>query len=164
MKSSNFVEQGRYNIISKTAGSLMTSGLATCSAISFIINDKDVFMVHIDAKTDVNHIANAIKNKYTEPIQYDNIKIWYGDGIYQTSSEITQKLIANFTNILGIEINRLKENHEDIIQYLEENIIQCNICKSKSGSLKILTHNFNCKYNFKIIIRTVGFMEEVYSF
>jgi hypothetical protein len=40
----NVVEQGTYKIIPKSNGSLKTSGLATCSAISFTINDCSVFM------------------------------------------------------------------------------------------------------------------------
>ena len=159
----NYVEQGKYKIISKNMGSLSTSGLATCSAISFIINNKDVFMAHIDAKTNVFVIANNIKSKYNEPIYYDNVKIWYGDGIFQSTSDITRKLIEKFTNILGIQINPIKENENDIIHHLHENIIQCNLCKSKSGSLKIISHNYDCQYSFKITVRTVGFMEEVHS-
>lgn len=163
MERTNYVEQGQYKIISKSNGSLYTSGLATCSAISFIINHIDVFMVHIDAKTDITTIAKAIINKYSGPIHYDNVQIWYGDGIYNHSSELTQKLIIHFTNILGIPNKPINENNEDIFNDKDENIIQCKLCKSKSGSLKIISHNFTCKYNFKTIIRTVGFMEEVRS-
>ena len=164
METPNYVKQGKYKIINKSMGSLVTSGLATCSAISFVINQTDVFMAHIDAKTDVILIANYIKSKYKEPIHYDYIMIWYGDGIYQTSSELTQKLIAQFTNILGIPIKSITDSDDDIIHHLQENIIQCKLCKSKSGTLKIITHNFNCKYSFKTIIKTVGFMTEVHSF
>jgi len=164
MQRHNYVNQGKYKIINKSMGSLITSGLATCSAISFIINQTDVFMAHIDAKTDVTFIANDIKSKYKEPIHYDHVMIWYGDGIYQTSSELTQKLIAQFTNILGIQIKPINENDDDIIHHFQENIIQCKLCKSKSGTLKIITHNFNCKYSFKTIIQTVGFMTEVNTF
>jgi hypothetical protein len=164
METPNYVKQGKYKIINKSMGSLVTSGLATCSAISFVINQTDVFMAHIDAKTDVTVIANDIKSKYKEPVHYDYVMIWYGDGIYQTSSELTQKLIAQFTNILGIPLKPITESYEDIIDHLQENIIQCKLCKSKSGTLKIITHNFNCKYSLKTIIKTVGFMQEVHSF
>lgn len=163
METKKYVEQGQYSIINKREGSLATSGLATCSAISFIINDIDIFMAHIDAKTDVNIIANHIKTKYAEPIDYTHVKIWYGDGICGASSEITQKLIAKLANLLGISIIPIKEDYIDIISHFKQNIIECKLCKSKSGTMKIITHNFNCRYNFKILIRTVGFMETVHS-
>jgi hypothetical protein len=159
----NYVEQGKYKILNKNMGSLSTSGLATCSAISFIINNIDTFMAHIDAKTDVNAIANNIKSKYNEPIHYDNIKIWYGDGILGSTSDLTRKLIEKFTTILGIQITPIKEAKNDIIHHIEENIVQCNLCKSKSGTLKIIPHHYHCKYSCKTIIRNVGFMEEVHS-
>jgi hypothetical protein len=164
MERPNYVKQGTYKIINKSMGSLVTSGLATCSAISFIINQIDVFMAHIDAKTDVTIIANDIKSKYKEPIHYEYVKIWYGDGIYQTSSEFTQKLIAQFTNILGIPIKPIIENDDDINHDYQENIIQCKLCKSKSGTLKIIPHYYSCKYSCKTIIQTVGFMTEVNTF
>lgn len=164
METPNYVKQGKYKLINKNMGSLVTSGLATCSAISFIINQTDVFMAHIDAKTNVVLIANMIKSKYKSTIYYSDIKIWYGDGIYQSSSIVTQKLIANLVDLLGIDIKPIKESYEDIIEHLPQNIVECKFCGSKSGTLKIITHHFNCKYNFNISIRNVGFMETVYSF
>jgi hypothetical protein len=164
METLNYVKQGKYKIINKNMGCLFTSGLATCSAISFIINHTDVFMAHIDAKTNVVHIANMIKSKYNSTIYYSDIKIWYGDGIYQSSSIVTQKLIANLVDLLGIDIKPIKERYEDIIEHLTQNIVECKLCGSKSGSLKIITHHFNCKYHFNISIRNAGFMETVYSF
>jgi len=157
------VLQGNYRIIAKSNGRLMTAGLATCSAISFIMNENDVFMVHIDAKTDVEMIANQLISRYKTPIQFTHVKIWYGDGFSGTSSLHTKKLIARFTDLLGIHIKPIKEIEEDVIEHVDQNIIECRKCQAKSGTLKIIPHCYHCKYNNNVEIRTVGFMETVYS-
>ena len=155
-----YVDQGSYKIVDKSYGNLITSGLATCSAISFIINSSDIFMVHIDAKTDVMKISKNIHKLY--PIlEISNVKIWYGSGFGGYISEISQKLIETLTQNLGINILPIKENKQDIIEYPQ--IIQCRICNSKSGSLKIIPHCYNCKYNNHVQITYVGFMETVSS-
>jgi len=159
----NYVSQDNYKIIDISFGPLSTSGLATCSAISFIINNTSVFMGHFDAKTNVDIIASKIIEIYKIPIHFTSVKIWYGDGFGCVSSYHTQKLINRFTEILGIYIKPIKETEEDIIQHLDEDIIQCRICKSKSGTLKIIPHYYICKYNNNIQISNVGFMETVYS-
>ena len=83
-----YVDQGSYKIVDKSYGNLITSGLATCSAISFIINSSDIFMVHIDAKTDVMKISKNIHKLY--PIlEISNVKIWYGSGFGGYISEIS---------------------------------------------------------------------------
>ena len=159
----NHVSQDNYKIIDISEGSLSTSGLATCSAISFIINNTSVFMAHFDAKTNVDIIANKIIQIYKTPVHFTSVKIWYGDGFGGVSSHHTQQLINRFTKILGICIKPIKETEEDIIQHLDEDIIQCRICKSKSGTLKIIPHYYICKYNNNIQTINVGFMETVYS-
>lgn len=164
MNDNNYVEQGSFKIISKNLGPLKTSGLATCSAISFIINDTDLFMAHIDAKTIVSKIADLIKMNYKEPIDYTNVLIWYGGGFLDSTSDSTYRLINQFTNILGIPNKPIQENNKDILEITDRNIIKCKLCSSESGSLKIITHNFYCKYSFKTQIRTVGFMETVQSY
>jgi len=104
MENTNYVEQGTYKIRHKSLGHLNTGGLATCSAISFIINDTDIFMTHIDAKTDVLKIANDVKKLYPKSLQFTNVKIWYGGGMGAQDSTITQKLILTFTQFLAINI------------------------------------------------------------
>jgi hypothetical protein len=64
MKNSYYVLHGTYKIIHKYIGPLITSGLATCSAMRFTVNDEDIFMTHIDAKTNVVKIVNDIKKLY----------------------------------------------------------------------------------------------------
>jgi hypothetical protein len=110
-------------------------------------------MAHFDAKTNVDIIAKKIIEIY--PIYFTSVKIWYGDGFGGVSSHHTQQLINSFTKILGICIKPIKETEEDIIQ--------CRICKSKSGTLKIIPHYYICKYNNNTHTSNVGFMETVYS-
>jgi len=157
----NSVSQGKYLINHKSHGSLETSGLATCSAISFMINDTYNFMAHIDAKTNVDKIAENITLQFGKPMTITNVKIWYGDGISGYTSSITEKLIDKFTRLLDIEIYPKKEDPADIIKH--HDIVECRKCGSRSGTLKIITHNHNCEYTFKVLIRKVGFMETVYS-
>ena len=159
----NYVSQDNYKIIDISEGSLFTSGLATCSAISFIINNTSLFMAHFDAKTNIYIIAKKIIEIYKSPIHFTSVKIWYGDGFGSVTSYHTQQLINRFTEILGICIKPIKEAKEDIIHHLDLDIIQCRICKSKSGTLKIIPHYYICTYNNNIQISNVGFMETVYS-
>jgi hypothetical protein len=161
MENKSYVCQGTYKIIDKSLGPLITGGLATCSAISFTINDNDIFMTHIDAKTDVIKIAKDIKQLYPDLLQITNVKICYGGGMGANDSTITQKLIHTLTQHLDINITPFKENIQDII--LHNQIIQCRICHSKSGTLKIIQHCYNCKYNNPVQITYVGFMDTVNS-
>jgi hypothetical protein len=71
----NYVQQGSYKILHKSCGPLITSGLATCSAMSFTVNDEDIFMTHIDAKTDVIKMLNDIKKLYIESLQFTYVQI-----------------------------------------------------------------------------------------
>lgn len=160
----NHVSQGEYKIRHKSCGPLITSGLATCSAISFIINDKDVFMAHIDANTDVIKISKELLGLYISKLELSNVKIWYGSGFGKYDSEITQKLILTLTQLLGINILPIKEDHHHIIEYQDQPIIECSICHSKSGNLKIISHCYNCIYNNPTQISYVGFMDTVCSF
>ena len=157
------VQQGSYRIRHKSLGDLRTGGLATCSAVSFLINYTDIFMTHIDAKTDVVKIANDIKNLYPKSLEFSNIKIWYGGGMGAHDSQLTQKLIGILTENLGINILPIKENSQDIIEHTFENVIQCRACNAKSGTLKIIPHCYNCKYNNPVQITHVGFMDTVSS-
>lgn len=159
------VSQGQYKIVHKTEGPLETAGLATCSAISFTINDSHIFMAHIDAKTNVDNIADKINAQFgTEPLLISDVQIWYGDGFRKHTSEITQKLIKKFTHLLRIQIEPIKELAEDVIPHLDKGIVECRKCGSKSGTLQIIQHNYQCPYQLKEVrIRTVGFMETVYS-
>jgi hypothetical protein len=159
----NDVGQGTYKIRHKSLGPLITSGLATCSAISFTINDKDIFMTHIDANTDVIKIAKDIHKLYPSKLEIRNVKIWYGSGFGQHGSEITQKLILKLTQHLGINILPIKEDKHHIIEHQDKNIIECGICHSKSGTLKIIPHCYNCVYNNPVQIAYVGFMDTVSS-
>jgi hypothetical protein len=166
MENSSYVKQGTYKIRNKSLGPLITGGLATCSAISFIINDNDIFMSHIDAKTDVRKIANDIKKLYPSKLDINNVKIWYGSSFGQHDSTITQKLILTFTQYLDINIIPFKESCHDIIQlHNQQNnqIIQCRICNAQSGTLLIIPHCFNCQYNNPVQIYHVGFMDNVSS-
>lgn len=158
----NCVEQGTYKIIPKSCGPLKTSGLATCSAISFTINDSSVFMAHIDALTDVGIIATKLISAY-QPIEFSNVKIWYGDGFGSASSHHTHKRITQFAALIGLKIEPPKEHPDDIISHNSENIIQCRKCMAKSGTLKIIGHRYQCPYSHTIQIRHPGFMETVYS-
>jgi len=160
--SSNYVEQGTYKIIPKSSGPLETSGLATCSAISFTINDSSVFMSHIDALTNIEMIASKLNSSY-QPIQFTNVKIWYGDGFGSTTSHHTQKKIAQFASLIGLQIKPPKEHPNDIISLNNEDIIQCRKCMAKSGTLKIIEHRYQCPYSHTIQIHHPGFMETVYS-
>ena len=154
------VNQGEYIIIPKSAGPLKTTGLATCSAISFTINNSHIFMAHIDALTNVLKIAKAIRTKFTS-LNMSDIRVWYGDGINGYTSIETQKLIHQFASHLGIQIEPTKELDEDIIPCGD--IVECRKCGSRSGTLKIIPHNFSCIYRLKAVIRIVGFMETVSS-
>lgn len=159
------VSQGQYKIIPKHMGPLKTAGLATCSAISFTINNSHIFMAHIDALTNVFQIAEVIRTKFTS-LNISDIRVWYGDGINGYTSILTQKLILKFANDLGIQIEQIKELDEDILQHVDRGgIVECKKCGSKSGTLKIIPHNFSCPYQIKAIIRNhVGFMETVSSY
>ena len=160
MNMNRDVAQGKYKIIPKELGPLHTSGLATCSAIGFRINNIDTFLAHIDANTDVIGIANQIHKIYNQPIEYSDINIWYGSGML-VSSEHTQKLIRKFTILIGIDIDPKKELDDDLIPDVYKDIVECRLCKAKSGTLKIIPHCYTCKYAHNIIIRTVGFMDTV---
>lgn len=160
--SSNYVEQGTYKIIPKSIGPLETSGLATCSAISFTINHSSVFMAHIDARTDVEIIATKLNSSY-HPIEFSNVKIWYGDGFGSTTSHHTQKRIAQFASLIGLKIEPLKEHPDDIISHNSEDIVQCRKCMVKSGTLKIIGHRYQCPYSHPVQVSHPGFMETVYS-
>jgi len=167
MKNSSYVEQGTYKIRHKSFGPLTTGGLATCSAISFTINYNDIFMAHIDAKTDVIKIANDIKKLYPTSLEFTHVKIWYGGGMGANDSTITQKLIHIFTHNLAINITTFKESSHDIIQlHNQQNnqIIQCRLCNAQSGTLLIIPHYYNCQYNNPVQINHVGFMDTVTSF
>ena len=155
------VSQGKYIINHKSLGHLQTSGLATCSAIGFNINDTYIFMAHIDAKTNVDTIAQNIILQFGTSLDISNVKIWYGDGISHHTSEYTQKLIKRFTNILRIQMEPLTENDDDVIPHLDKDIVECRKCMAKSGTLKIIPHRYQCPYVNKVEIRTVGFMETV---
>jgi hypothetical protein len=157
------VQQGTYIIRHKGIGHLHTAGLATCSALSFTINMTDIFMTHIDAKTDVVKIANDIKKLYPKSLEFSNVKIWYGGGMGAQDSQLTQKLIGILTENLGINILPIKENSQDIIEHTIEGVIQCRACNAKSGTLKIIPHCYNCKYNNPAQINYVGFMDTVSS-
>jgi hypothetical protein len=159
---SNHVEQGTYKIIPKSVGPLETSGLATCSAISFTINDSSIFMAHIDALTNVEIIATKLSSSY-QPIQFTNVKIWYGDGFGSVTSHHTQKKITQFAALIGLKIESCKEHPDDIISHNSEDIIQCRKCMAKSGTLKIISHRYQCPYSHPIQVRHPGFMETVYS-
>jgi len=157
----NDVNQGQYKIIPKSMGPLKTAGLATCSAISFTINNTHIFMAHIDALTNVQNIANSIRAKFN-PLNTSDIRVWYGDGINGYTSILTQKLIHEFASHLSIQIEPTKEQDDDIVHHVDRDILECRNCGSKSGTLKIITHNFSCPYHLKAIIRNhVGFMETV---
>ena len=120
--SSNYVEQGAYKIIPKSSGPLETSGLATCSAISFTMNDSSIFMAHIDALTNVEMIAAKLNSSY-QPIQFTNVKIWYGDGFGSATSHHTQKKIAQFATLIGLQLEPSKEDPDDIISHDSEDIV-----------------------------------------
>ena len=160
--SSNYVEQGAYKIIPKSSGPLETSGLATCSAISFTMNDSSIFMAHIDALTNVEMIAAKLNSSY-QPIQFTNVKIWYGDGFGSATSHHTQKKIAQFATRIGLKTEPFKEDPDDIIIHSKEDIVQCRKCMAKSGTLKIIGHRYQCPYSHPIQVRHPGFMETVYS-
>jgi hypothetical protein len=162
MENNSYVEQGTYKIRYKSLGPLITGGLATCSAISFTINDNDIFMTHVDAKTDVIKIAKDIKQLYPSKLEISNVKICYGGGMGANDSTITQKLIHIFTQYLGINIVPFKEISQDIIIHTQ--IIQCRICNAQSGTALIIPHCFNCKYSHPVQIYHVGFMDTVRSF
>jgi hypothetical protein len=157
----NNVSQGKYKILHKSYGPLETAGLATCSAISFMINNTYNFMAHIDANTNINTIVTNIQLEFLNNLHITNIKIYYGSGFGGHTSEITEKLIQNFTKLLNIDMYPKKENPEDIIKL--DDIIQCKKCGSRSGTLKMITHYYDCEYAFKVFIRKTGFMETVYS-
>jgi hypothetical protein len=159
---SNYVEQGAYKIIPKSIGPLETSGLATCSAISFTMNDSSIFMAHIDALTNIEMLAAKLNSSY-QPIQFTNVKIWYGDGFGGATSHHTQKKIAQFATLVGLQLESSKEDPDDIISHDSEEIVQCRKCMAKSGTLKIIGHRYQCPYSQPIQICHPGFMETVYS-
>jgi hypothetical protein len=159
--SSKYVEQGTYKIIPKSIGPLETSGLATCSAISFTINDSSIFMAHIDALTNVEIIATKLSSY--QPIQFTNLKIWYGDGFSSATSHHTQKKIAQFATLIGLKTEPLKEDPNDIIIHANEGIVQCRKCTAKSGTLKIIGHRYQCPYSHSVQVSHPGFMETVHS-
>ena len=64
---------------------------------------------------------------------------------------------------LGINILPIKEDKYHIIEHKDKNIIQCRICHSKSGTLHIISHCYNCVYNNPVQIAYVGFMDTVSS-
>ena len=162
-----FVAQGNYKIIPKSNLPLYTSGLATCSAISFTMNDVVSFMAHIDAKTNVDTIANKIISIYAQekPIEFTNVKVWYGNGLGTTTTYHSKQLVDKFAILIGLNLVPPKEQPADIIVITENenNIIQCRQCMGKSGTLLIICHNYNCKYAHQIQIFTPGFMDTVYA-
>ena len=85
------VSQGKYIIISKSHGDLNIVCLATCSAIGFIINDSQKFMAYIDAKMNVDDIAQRIIFKFGTSFSISDVKSWYGDGISHHTSEYIHK-------------------------------------------------------------------------
>ncbi len=159
---SKHVQQGSYKIIPKSIGPLETSGLATCSAISFTMNDTSIFMTHIDALTNIEMIAAKLNSSY-QPIQFTNVKIWYGTGFGSATSHHTQKKIAQFATLIGLNFEPPKEDPDDIIHDTNENIVQCRKCMAKSGTLKIIGHRYQCPYSHTIQVSHPGFMETVYS-
>ena len=161
-QASNYVEQGTYKIIPKSIGPLETSGLATCSAISFTINNSSIFMAHIDALTNIEMIAAKLNSSH-QPIEFSNVKIWYGDGFGCATSHHTQKKIAQFATLIGLKLEPSKEDPHDIISHDSEDIVQCRKCMAKSGTLKIIGHRYQCPYSHPIQVCHPGFMETVYS-
>ena len=86
------------------------------------MNDSSIFMAHIDALTNIEMIVAKLNSSY-QPIQFTNVKIWYGDGFGNTTSHHTQKKIAQFATLVGLKIEPPKEHPDDIISHNSEDIV-----------------------------------------
>jgi hypothetical protein len=99
-----YVEQNKYSIVNKDI-TLSTSGLGTCTALAMIIGNKK-FMIHLDAKTNVDAIINVIK----KIIEEENVvpiilkPYIYAGGL---NSSLTLDMSKYICEKLGI----LKENY-----------------------------------------------------
>ena len=150
------VKQGSFRIDNNTI--LKTTGLATCSALSMIIG-KYKFLAHIDATTYIKPIIIEI-NKYLKlqeltPNEITDIIIYKGDGIGISDSEYSYNIIKNL--LMNIPIAQM--DNYDIIDL--GNIIQCNKCKSISGTLKIITHYKECTSKGKVEIKKVNYWDTI---
>jgi ribosomal protein S16 len=94
-----YVEQNKYSIVNKDI-TLSTSGLGSCTALAMIIGNKK-FMVHLEARTNVDVIINVIK-KIIEEENVDPIilkpYIYYG----RTNSSLTLFRSKDICRKLGI--------------------------------------------------------------
>lgn len=150
------VKQGSFRIDNNTI--LKTTGLATCSALSMIIG-KYKFLAHIDATTYIKPIIIEI-NKYLklQELTSDDISditIYKGDGLGISDADYSYNLIKNL--LMNIPIVQM--DSYDIVDL--GNIIQCNKCKSISGTLKIITHYKGCTSKEKVEIRNVKFWDTI---
>jgi hypothetical protein len=153
------VKQGKF-IITEKENILTTNGLATCTGLGMTFG-KYKFLLHIDAETNIEPIIQEIK-RYLEQehLTTDNITsviIWKGSGFGNANSDYTN-VIAKLI-LLTLNIHNIQMNSVDIIDLGDK--VQCNICKSISGTTKILSHYFTCKYKEKIEEKTVSYMDKI---
>jgi len=147
------VEQGKY-IITENNNILTTGGLATCTGLSMTLG-KYKFLAHIDASTEIEPIIKELM-KYS-PNDITNIVIWKGSGFGVSNSDYTSTLAKKILSSLDIE--DISMDSIDIIDLNDK--VQCNICKQLSGTAKVLSHYYTCKYKSKIEINFVSFMDAV---
>lgn len=158
------VNQGKYCIVN-SKNILTTSGLASCTALSMTFEStanspKLKFLCHIDAKTDITVIIDEIKKYITNPDDIQNVNVWSGSGFIcgiESNSNYTTKMAYDILEAL--DVRNIKMENKDLIDFDE--IVKCGICNSISGTLKILTHTYGCKYKERVVRWMVDYMEDV---
>ena len=86
-----------------------------------------------------------------------NIVIWKGSGFGVSNSDYTSTLAKKILS--SLDIKDISMDSVDIIDFNDK--VQCNICKQLSGTAKVLSHYYTCKYKSKIEINFVSFMDAV---
>ena len=153
------IKQGKY-LIAKNTDILTTAGLATCTALGMRFGDEK-FLAHIDAHTEIepmiDHIKTTLKNLNATVTE---AHIWSGSGIIEgimCDSTLTTTKAKSILTVLDVSNPHIPDY--DVIHLGDK--IQCNVCGTVSGTLKILTHYFDCKYKGSVIYSSVLYWEEV---
>jgi hypothetical protein len=152
------VNQGKYCIVD-AKNILTTSGLASCTALGMTFGNFK-FLCHIDAKTDIAPIIEEIKKYITKPDDIQNVNIWSGSGFIcgiDANSSLTTKMA--YYILEALDVRNIKMEDKDLIDFDE--IVKCAICNSISGTLKILTHTYECKYKERVVRWITDYMDDV---
>ena len=85
-------------------------------------------------------------------------QLWsqYKSIIFENINNLCQK---NGDELLVLQTSISEISRKDLIDFDE--IVKCGICNSISGSLKILTHTYKCKYKERVVRWMTDYMEDV---